>query len=255
MSPRYCEVALPVPLRSTFTYAVPASLNGEPLIGRRVVVPFRNRAVVGIALAESNRRPENPPDVRIKEIAELMDARPALPPKLIELGEWIGRYYLAPIGEAFRAMLPPEIELRHDREYSLTNDGEVYLSQFLAGTEGATAQADEVALLREFSAMGEAVSSARVRRGQGGEAAVQKLVRRGLLAARDVVRHRKSRMQRIVAWNGEAPQASLATTPAAPRKQVLPRTKRKTESAKSSPRHAVRFLSRFSSRKQKSRVP
>ncbi len=213
MSPRYCEVALPVPLRSTFTYAVPASLNGEPLIGRRVVVPFRNRAVVGIALAESNRRPENPPDVRIKEIAELMDARPALPPKLIELGEWIGRYYLAPIGEAFRAMLPPEIELRHDREYSLTNDGEVYLSQFLAGTEGATAQADEVALLREFSATGEAVSSARVRRWPGGEAAVQKLVRRGLLAARDVVRHRKSRMQRIVAWNGEAPQASLATTP------------------------------------------
>jgi len=225
VSPRYCEVALPVPLRSTFTYAVPASLNGEPLIGRRVVVPFRNRAVVGIALAESNRRPENPPDVRIKEIAELMDARPALPPKLIELGEWIGRYYLAPIGEAFRAMLPPEIELRHDREYSLTNDGEVYLSQFLAGTEGATAQADEVAIiLREFSAMGEAVSSARVRRWQGGEAAVQKLVRRGLLAARDVVRHRKSRMQRIVAWNGEAPQVSLATTPRqAPEKAGSPR--------------------------------
>jgi primosomal protein N' (replication factor Y) len=223
VSPRYCEVALPVPLRSTFTYAVPASLNGEPLIGRRVVVPFRNRAAVGIALAESNRPPENAPNVRIKEIAELMDPRPALPLKLVELGEWISRYYLAPIGEAFRAMLPPEIELRHDREYSLTDAGEVYLSQFLAGTEGATAQADEVALLREFSAVGKAVSSARVRRWPGGEAAVQKLVRRGLLAARDVVRHRKLRMQRIVAWNGEAPQVSLATTPGqAPEKAGSP---------------------------------
>jgi primosomal protein N' (replication factor Y) len=205
VSPRYCEVALPVPLRSTFTYAVPASLNGEPIVGRRVVVPFRNRAVVGIALAESNRLPESAPNVRInvsiREIAELMDPRPALPPKLIELGEWISRYYLAPIGEAFRAMLPPEIELRHDREYSLTSAGEAYLSQFLAGIEGATAQADEIALLREFSALGKAVPSARVRRWPGGEAAVERLVRRGLLAARDVLHHRKLRMQRIVAWN------------------------------------------------------
>jgi primosomal protein N' (replication factor Y) len=215
VSPRYCEVALPVPLRSTFTYAVPASLNGEPLVGRRVVVPFRNRAVVGIALAESNRPPENAPNarisVRIREIAELMDPRPALRPKLIELGEWISRYYLAPIGEAFRAMLPPEIELRHDREYSLTSTGEAYLSQFLAGIEGATAQADEVALLREFSALAKAVPSARVRRWPGGEAAVEKLVRRGLLAARDVIHHRKLRMQRIVAWNAEAPQVSPTT--------------------------------------------
>ena len=46
--PRYCEVALPVPLRSTFTYAVPASLNGEPLVGRRVVVPFGSRAMIGV---------------------------------------------------------------------------------------------------------------------------------------------------------------------------------------------------------------
>ncbi len=215
VSPRYCEVALPVPLRSTFTYAVPASLNGEPIVGRRVVVPFRNRAVVGIAVAESNRPPESAPNARvnvhIREIAELMDPRAALPPKLIELGEWISRYYLAPIGEAFRAMLPPEIELRHDREYSLTSAGEAYLSQFLSGIEGATAQADEIALLREFSAIGKAVPSARARRWPGGEAAVERLVRRGLLAARDVVHHRKLRMQRIVAWNAEAPQVSPET--------------------------------------------
>ena len=108
MAPRYCEVALPVPLRSAFTYAVPASFHGEPLIGRRVVVPFGRRAMIGVGLAESDRAPDaarikSP----IKEIAELMDALPALPPKLIELGHWISRYYLAPIGETFRAMLPP----------------------------------------------------------------------------------------------------------------------------------------------------
>jgi primosomal protein N' (replication factor Y) len=213
VSPRYCEVALPVPLRSTFTYVVPASLNGEPIVGRRVVVPFRNRAMIGIALAESNQPPDNAAKVRIKEIAELMDPRPALPQKLIELGEWISRYYLAPIGEAFRAMLPPEIELRHDREYSMTDAGEAYLSQFLAGTEGATAQAGEVAFLRQFAAKAKPLPSASVHRLPGGKAAAEKLVRRGLLAARDVVRHRKLRMQRIVAWNAEVPQAGPATPP------------------------------------------
>src|ERR1700733_10489434 len=130
--PRFCEVALPVPLRTTFTYAIPAALNGESIIGRRVVVPFGRRAMTGVALAASDR----PPDLaRIKEIAEVMDPIPALPPKLIELGHWISRYYVAPIGEAFRAMLPPEIELRHDREYSLTDSGREYLRNLAAAEE------------------------------------------------------------------------------------------------------------------------
>ncbi len=130
MAQRFCEVALPVPLRSTFTYAVPASLHGEELVGRRVVVPFRNRAMVGVGLAESSRAPEIAGGKKsIKEIVELMDTVPALPPKLIELGQWLSRYYVAPIGETLRAMLPPEIELRHDREYSLTDRGRGYLEE------------------------------------------------------------------------------------------------------------------------------
>jgi primosomal protein N' len=126
MRQRYCEVALPVPLRSTFSYAIPASLNGEELIGRRVVVPFRNRAMVGVCLAISDRAPNIP---RIKELAEVMDLLPALPEKLIELGHWISRYYLAPVGETFRALLPPEVELRPDREYWITEAGRANLQQ------------------------------------------------------------------------------------------------------------------------------
>jgi len=51
MAPRYCEVALPVPLRSTFTYAVPASLAGEPLVGRRVVVIGAGNTAIDAARA------------------------------------------------------------------------------------------------------------------------------------------------------------------------------------------------------------
>ena len=159
--PRYCEVALPVPLHSTFTYAVPAQLDGESLVGRRVVVPFGKRAIVGVGIAESDR----PPDVaQIKEIAELMDQLPALPPKLIELGYWISRYYLAPVGEAFRAMLPPEIELRHNRAFSLTDSGRTYLCELTATKEILGLENAELDLLRHFDNKNSAMPTSRARR-------------------------------------------------------------------------------------------
>ncbi|MGB0036563.1 MAG: primosomal protein N' [Candidatus Acidiferrales bacterium] len=206
MAPCYCEVALPVPLRSTFTYAVPASLNGEDLLGRRVVVPFRNRAMIGVGVAVSDRAPEV---ARVKEIAELMDPLPALTPKLIELGHWISRYYVAPIGETFRAMLPPEIELRHDREYWLTNEGRVYLEELAANEENTDVEAAELALLRLIDSEGQPIPSARLRRLPNVEAMAERLVRRGMLAAREVVRRRKTRTQKIVAWNTSNEEASV----------------------------------------------
>ena len=70
MTQRYLEVALPVPLRSAFTYAVPGSFNGEELVGRRVLVPFRNRPTVGVGLALTEKAPEAK---RIKEVAGLRE--------------------------------------------------------------------------------------------------------------------------------------------------------------------------------------
>jgi primosomal protein N' (replication factor Y) len=205
MAARYCDVALPIPLRSTFTYAVPAALDGEILVGRRIVVPFGRRAMIGVGLAESDRAPEgarfkSPGKSAIKEIAELMDPLPALPPKLIELGHWISRYYLAPIGEAFRAMLPPEIELRHDREYSLTDAGRAYLSELAATEETTDVESSELNLLQHLDPDTSSPASARARRRRVNEAAAEALARRGYLAARDILRPVKTRTQKIVAW-------------------------------------------------------
>ena len=198
--PRYCEIAVPVPLRSTFTYAVPAALDGEELVGRRVVVPFGKRAMVGVGLAES----EVAPDVsRIKEIAELMDPLPALPSKLIELGHWVSRYYVAPVGETFRAMLPPEIEVRQDRNYSITDAGRAYARQLADTPEITDQEAAERKLLERFDDA-TSVSSARLRRAPGAEALAEKLVRRGCLVARETLQRRKSRAQKIAAWRAES---------------------------------------------------
>src|ERR1700720_2421435 len=107
MSHPFCNVALPVPLRTTFTYAVPKSLREIVQPGARVIVPFRKKAMVGVVVELTDRAPE---DTKIREITKALDRVPALTLKLIELGQWIANYYLAPVGEVFRAMLPPVIE-------------------------------------------------------------------------------------------------------------------------------------------------
>ena len=103
--------------------------------------------MVGVCLAVSDRAPKIS---RIKEIAEVMDPLPALPEKLIELGHWVSRYYMAPVGETFRAMLPPEVELRHDREYWLTDAGRAYLQELAANEENTPEEAAELELLRHL---------------------------------------------------------------------------------------------------------
>jgi primosomal protein N' (replication factor Y) (superfamily II helicase) len=203
MTRKYCDVALAVPLRSAFTYAVPESFEGQQLVGRRVLVPFRNKPVVGVGLSVS----EKAPDVkRVREIAELLDPITALPPKLLELGQWISRYYVAPIGEAFRAMLPPDTGLRFAREYWITDSGRAYLAELSDGDELTDVEKDERGFLRQFAKSDDeegAVSTAKVRRMPGGEGAAESFVRRGYLEAREVANKRKTRTQKIVAWNDE----------------------------------------------------
>jgi primosomal protein N' (replication factor Y) len=211
MTQRYLEVALPVPLRSAFTYSVPASFHGEELVGRRVLVPFRNRPMIGVGLAVSTRAPESK---RIKEIVELLDRIPALPPKLIELGQWISRYYLAPVGEAFRAMLPPEVELHQQREYWLTSEGRAYLQDLATNQENTDVEAAELEFLRRFEkekadAPDHALTETRVARLPGGATAAEKFVRRGQLAAHESIRRRKTRTQKIVTWRPNTDERPL----------------------------------------------
>jgi primosomal protein N' (replication factor Y) len=198
MADIFCEVALPVPLRSTFTYAVPPALASADLIGRRVVVPFRNRAMVGVGLAITEKRPEVS---RIKEIVEALDPFPALPPRLVELGRWISSYYVAPVGETFRSMLPPSVDVRHERELRITDAGRSTLSELAAHGSRTEQEIGELALLQLLEVEEEWISSGRLRKLPGAEAAAERLVRRGEIEAREITLHRKTRMQKILAWN------------------------------------------------------
>jgi primosomal protein N' (replication factor Y) len=107
------DVALPVPLARTFTYAVPDGLAAGAIPGARVVCSFGARRLVGVVLAA--REGEPPP--RAKAITRVVDLEPAIPEDLLAFLRDLAAYYLAPIGEVVRLALPP-VERATARELS-----------------------------------------------------------------------------------------------------------------------------------------
>ena len=208
-----CEVALPVPLRTTFTYAAPADHAAAPAAGMRVVVPFRNRAMVGVVVANSQA------DQRgglVREISEVIDAEPALTPSLIALGRWVASYYLAPVGEVFRAMLPPVVEVRAVEEVARTAAGAGHLRELEALEERTGDERAEIAILGAFSSDGVPMRAAALRRPAGGDAAILRLLRRGALEARVVAKRRR---RASVEFESDAP---AEWAPDAPRHALNP---------------------------------
>jgi primosomal protein N' (replication factor Y) len=116
--PVCCEVALPVPLDRLFTYAV---ANGQlPTRGARVIVPFRNEKLIGVVMAVEL---PTPADFEVRSIESVLDEEPLLSDQLLTLAEWMARYYLAPLGEVLRGMLPLMAEVRRTVYYRITDLG------------------------------------------------------------------------------------------------------------------------------------
>jgi primosomal protein N' (replication factor Y) len=209
MSLPFCNVALPVPLRTTFTYAIPDALRDSVQPGSRVLVPFRNKSLVGVVVEHVQHAP---PGTKIREIAKLMDFLPALTPKLIELGHWIAGYYLAPVGEVFRAMLPPVTELRTERQIVLTDAGR---AAALQETTPRSLNPQQTAFLSQLVEKGGALPFASAAKLGLDDAALQRLRRAGLIEIRESMLGRKAKTQRVVAWKGVASAADEGAQPPA----------------------------------------
>src|SRR5438552_19174146 len=130
--PEFCDVALPVPLDTAFTYHVSDGL--EPVVGGRVLVPFRQKRISGIVVEIHDRKPA----VKTKGVLNVLDAAPVLDEQLMKLARWIADYYLAPLGEVFRTMLPLAAEFKRTVVYRITEAGHEALHA--ASTSGSSAR-------------------------------------------------------------------------------------------------------------------
>ena len=95
----YVQVALPLPLNQTFTYAV----NGDPLqVGTRVLVPFQRQESIGIVVGNGGDQGVE----RIRTVLTVLDTQPSVTEAQLRLGRWMADYYVSSLGMALKTMLP-----------------------------------------------------------------------------------------------------------------------------------------------------
>lgn len=118
----YARVAVPVPLPEPLTYSVPEGLRRLAMPGARVRVTVGKRKLTGVILERTGEAPEG---LELKPLRAVLDRQPVLPPELLELGEFVAGYYLAPPGEVFRAMVPSRLPPWGDQRVWLTSGGAI----------------------------------------------------------------------------------------------------------------------------------
>ena len=114
----YVNVALNLPVNSTFTYKVSENYKSLAEPGKRVLVNFRNKAATGIILEVNDTTYLK----KVKEIKTVLDDERILTDELINFCKWISEYYLSPIGEVLFSAIPRNINVSSDLYYYLNDN-------------------------------------------------------------------------------------------------------------------------------------
>ncbi|NQV17957.1 MAG: primosomal protein N' [Armatimonadetes bacterium] len=112
----YFNIALPIRIDKLYTYKSSEEISN----GCRVVVSFNNTLHTGIVF-EINDEPD--PELKYKEILEIVDHSPIIPEDLMSLAKWISNYYQCSIGQSLFAMLPSAINIQIQQEIKKISDG------------------------------------------------------------------------------------------------------------------------------------
>lgn len=100
---KYVDVILPLPLDGTFTYSVLDGMEGNVVPGVRLLVPL-GKSKKYIAMA--TRLHDDKPAFSCKPVEAVLDNTPSLLPQQMRLWQWIGYYYMAPLGDVYNAAMP-----------------------------------------------------------------------------------------------------------------------------------------------------
>lgn len=122
MSRWYAEIILPLPLDSTFTYAIPAEMESVVKVGYRVIVPFgRKKYYTGIVRSLTTQAPEG---FEIKDIAVVLDGYPIVRHPQLKLWEWVAEYYMCAVGDVYKAAVPSGLKVESETFVELNPDYE-----------------------------------------------------------------------------------------------------------------------------------
>lgn len=197
---RYVDIALPVPLDQTFTYEVKGTV---PAVGARVLVPFSGQRLMGVVVRAHDEAPAD--DFEIKPIQLVLDDAALLPEELMELARWIAQYYVAPLGEVLRGMLPLGAEVKRHSVYRITETGRKVLYEGAAKGASRRSKLSPEEQNREYAVLnylesGEGAKLSALRSATGAnKALLEGMVRKKWLAREAVAEERDARRLEKVA--------------------------------------------------------
>ncbi len=183
------------------TYAVPSPIAEQLVPGHRVLVPLRSRRVTAIVTEVGDNLDSG--GAIPKAIIELLDPRPLFDPAHLRLIEFLASYYMAPIGEAFRNVLPSLARVESRRMFRLSTAPNLLARLAFTPLERAIidALAKRPMTLRQLDRLGERPELGMV---------ISRLMADGWISSRDAMR---GRHREQTARNQESNAPSESTSP------------------------------------------
>ena len=119
------QVAIPIPGEEYYSYSVPEHLREGIKLGKRVLVPFRNRKSIGFIVGIG----DPPPDIKLRDILDIIDEEPLFDEKRLEFLKWISNYYICSLGIVLKAAHPGGLGVSLKRLIKITENGVHSLNQ------------------------------------------------------------------------------------------------------------------------------
>jgi primosomal protein N' (replication factor Y) len=116
----FARVAVSLPVKNTFHYAVPDRVLSAAKIGCRAKVPFRTRTATGYILETTSTEPNE----SSKDIVDILDSEPLFHAGMVPFFEWMAEYYHFPIGRLIQSALPGGLNVRVFKTAKLTDKGQ-----------------------------------------------------------------------------------------------------------------------------------
>ena len=150
----YAQVILPLGVKGTFTYEIPAALRHLAKPGMRVMVQFGKKKLYAAIIREIHQ--EKPGHFEPKSLLSFLDEKPVVSETQLQFWDWVSSYYMSTIGEVMNAALPHGLKLQSDSDQQVRDrykpkvencigldqdyQDEQKLSEAMDGLKGAPAQ-------------------------------------------------------------------------------------------------------------------
>lgn len=183
-------------------YAVPTAMRAQIAPGHRVLVPLRSRKVTAVVLEILDDGAEKVGD--LKPILELLEPKPLFDPPHLQLFEFLSNYYIVPLADAYRSIIPAAARVESKTLYQLVREPDPLRAATMNDAERKVVEAlgKHPMTLRQIARLD----------AEGKVSALSALSAEGIVAARSAMHGRRrepAEMLRVRLGDSRAPEKAL----------------------------------------------